>query len=77
MNRLQKFVEQDRNGEELGRTAYGFSRENLPPPGENLEWKAVPSFNAAEEVMEDPSLKDVFKAAIEESFAIVAVPPTV
>ena len=57
MNRLQKFVEQDGSGEKLGRTAYAISRDKLPPPGENLDWNAVPSFNAAEKLMRDPGLR--------------------
>jgi hypothetical protein len=76
MNRLQKFVEQGADGGEPGRTAYAFSQDNLPPPAENLEWTAAPSFQAAEEVMRDPSLKDLFMKAIEEGCAIVAPPST-
>lgn len=76
MNRLQKFVEQGADGGEPGRTAYAFSQDNLPPPAANLEWTAVPSFQAAEEVMRDPSLKDHFMKAIEEGCAIVALPST-
>jgi hypothetical protein len=75
MNRLQKFFEQDVNGE-AGRTAFAFSQDNLPSPSENLEWKAVPAFNAAEEVMRDPGLKDLFMTAIEQGCATVAPPST-
>jgi hypothetical protein len=49
MNRLQKFVERGADGIEPGRIAYAFSQDNLPPPAENFEWTAVPSFQAAEE----------------------------
>ncbi len=76
MNRLQKFVEQGDGNQTLRRTAYAFSQNNLPPSAENLEWSAVPSFQAAEEVMRDPSLKDRFMKAIEEGCAIVAPPST-
>jgi len=44
----------------LGRTAYAFSQDKLPPSGQNLEWKTAPSFNAASEVMGDPGLKELF-----------------
>lgn len=71
MNRLQKFVERGAYGEEPGRTAYAFGLDNLPPPGENLAWRKVSSFNAAEEVLRDADLKDVFKTAIAEGCAIV------
>jgi hypothetical protein len=33
--------------------AYAFSWNKLPAPGEDKEWKAVPTFNAAEELMQD------------------------
>jgi len=75
MTRLQKFVEQGAHGVEPGRTAYA-SQAKLPPPGEHLEWKAVPSFNAADEVMRDPGLKDLFMKAMEEGCAIAAPPPS-
>jgi hypothetical protein len=72
MNRLQKFVEQDVRGEKPGRTAYAFGLNSLPAPGEHLEWQAVPTFNAAEEVMHNAGLKDVFRTAIAEGYAIIA-----
>lgn len=74
MTRLQKFVEQGTDVEP-GRTAYAFSQDKLPPPGENLEWNAVPSFNAGDEVLRNPDLKDLFMTAITEGVAILA-PPT-
>lgn len=74
MARLQKFIEQGADGVEPGRTAYAFIQDKLPPPDENLEWKAVPSFNAADEVMRDPGLKELFMKAIEDGYAIVAPP---
>ena len=52
------------------RPVAGGSKAKLPPPGEHLEWKAVPSFNAADEVMRDPGLKDLFMKAMEEGCAI-------
>lgn len=74
MNRLQKFVEQSANGYRSKRAAYAFDPGRLPPPGENLEWKAVPSFNAADEIMHDASLKDVFILAVGEGCAVVEEP---
>jgi hypothetical protein len=74
MTRLQKFVEQGTDGVEPGRTAYAFSQDKLPPWGKNLEWKTAPSFNAADEVMRDPGLKELFMKAIEDGYAIVAPP---
>jgi hypothetical protein len=71
MNRLQKFVEQGRYGEKPGRTAYAFGPGNLPEPSANMEWKPVTPFSAADEVMRDEGLKDVFKVAITEGCAFV------
>ena len=71
MNRLQKFVERRRNNKRSGRVAYAFSQANLPSPIAGLEWRLDPDFNAAEEVLEDNSLKEVFKLAIGAGCAIV------
>jgi hypothetical protein len=71
MNRLQKFVEQGPYGEKPGRTAYAFGPGNLPEPSNGLQWKPVTPFSAADEVMRDAGLKDVFKAAIAKGCAIV------
>lgn len=72
MNRLQMFVEHSvTGGHRSKRAAYAFDPENLPPPGENLEWKAVSSFNAADEIMRDADLKDIFILAVDKDCAIV------
>ena len=72
MNRLQMFVEHSvTGGYRSKRAAYAFAPENLPPPGENLEWKTVSSFNAADEIMRDAGLKDIFIQAVEKGCAIV------
>jgi hypothetical protein len=72
MNRLQKFVEQGPYGEEPGRTAYAFGPDNLPEPDKGLEWQPVTSFRPADELMEDAGLKDVFKSAIKNGYAVVS-----
>jgi hypothetical protein len=72
MNRLQKFVEQGAYGEKPGRAAYTFGPGNLPEPGKNLEWKPVTSFSVADEPIKDPGLKDVFKSAISNGYAVVS-----
>lgn len=71
MNRLQKFVEQGAHGENPGRTAYAFGPTNLPEPSKGLEWRPVVPFSAAEEVMRDAGLKDLFRAAIATGCAFV------
>jgi hypothetical protein len=72
MNPLQKFVEQDARGEKRGRIAYAFGLSKLPAPNTGMEWRLDAAFNAAEEVLRDSSLGDVFKVAIADGCAIVS-----
>jgi hypothetical protein len=72
MTELHKFVEKGQRGEEIGRAAYVFQSSSLPQPAEGMLWHPVRSFNAAEELLSDPSLGDVFKTAIENGCAVVA-----
>jgi|EndMetStandDraft_3_1072993.scaffolds.fasta_scaffold1717028_1 hypothetical protein len=71
MNRLQKFVEQGGYGERTGRTAYAFNVSNLPEATKGLDWRSI-SFSPADEVLEDPRLKQVFEAAVKHGYALVA-----
>ena len=72
MTGLHKFVEKGQHGEETGRAAYVFQSSSLPQPAEGTLWHPV-RFNAAEELLYDPSLEAVFKMAIENGFAVVEV----
>jgi hypothetical protein len=69
--RLQKFVETGAYGESLGRVAYVLDVSALPPPEDGKEWQRIDSFSAAEEVLNDPGLKSVFKTALDNGFAVV------
>jgi hypothetical protein len=71
MNRLQKFIEQGASGEKPGRIAYAFGPSNLPEAGKGLEWKSVSPFSAADEVMAEPGLKEVFQAAVRDGLAVL------
>lgn len=71
MNRLQKFVEQGTYGEKPGRTAYVIDADNLPAATAGHTWKPVRSFSAADEVMAEPGLKEVFLAAVRNGVAVV------
>ncbi|WP_369722018.1 hypothetical protein AB8Z38_34620 [Bradyrhizobium sp. LLZ17] len=72
MNRLQKFVEQGASyGERPGRTAYAFNAAMLPEPTKGLDWRPVTGFSAADEVLADAGLKQVFEAAIKHGYALV------
>jgi hypothetical protein len=55
----------------LGRTAYVLDANALPTPSKGMEWQKIDSFSAAEEVLNDPGLKSVFKMAIDNGFAVV------
>lgn len=72
MHRLQKFVERGAAGERLGRTAYAFNASTLPEPKKGLDWRPVADFSAAEEVLADASLKQVFEAALKYGYAVIA-----
>lgn len=72
MNRLQKFVEQGAYGERPGRTAYAFNASTLPEPKKGLDWRPVAEFSAADEILADASLKQVFEAALKYGYAVIA-----
>jgi len=71
MNRLQKFVEQGAYGERTGRTAYAFNASILPEATKGLDWRPVTGFSAADEILADPDLKQVFAAALKHGYALV------
>jgi hypothetical protein len=71
--RLQKFIEIGSSSEGPGRAAYVLDVSALPRPAKGMEWQKIDSFSAAEEVLNDPGLKTVFKTAIENGFAVVEV----
>ena len=71
MSKLQKFIEKS-SSERTGRVAYAFGLAALPQPSEGMAWQPVASFNAADEVLKDQSLKTVFKAAIKDGCAVLA-----
>ena len=70
MNRLRKYIEQIPDGKEL-RIAYAMTLTALPDPRPRSKWHEVAPFSAADELLAEPGLKTVFKAAIERGFAIV------
>jgi hypothetical protein len=69
--RLQKFIGTGSYGEGCGRAAYVLNASALPRPAKGKEWQRIDSFSAAEEVLNDPGLKSVFKTAIDKGCAIV------
>jgi hypothetical protein len=71
MNRLQKCVEKGAFGEGPLRVAFALGADKLPEPQEGAQWHEVAGFNAGDAILENASLKDVFKAAIKEGYAVV------
>jgi hypothetical protein len=70
--RLQKFIERGSHNEGPGRAAYVLDANALPRPAKGKEWQRIDSFSAAEEVLNEPALKSVFRVAIEKGCAVVA-----
>jgi hypothetical protein len=70
--RLQKFIERGAGGGSLARVAYVLDESALPRSTKGMEWQRIDTFSAAEEVLNDPALKSVFKTAIDKGSAIVA-----
>jgi hypothetical protein len=70
VNRLRKYVELMPDGREL-RLAYAMSETALSQARPRSRWQEITPFSAADEVMAEPGLRDVFKAAIERGFAVV------
>jgi hypothetical protein len=70
--RLQKFIERGAPDEGPGRAAYVLDVSALPRPAKGKEWQGIDSFSAAEEVLNDPGLRSVFKTAIDKGCAVIS-----
>jgi hypothetical protein len=71
MSRLRKYIEGMAYGRKTNRAAYAMEVAALPDPIPGAAWQEDPSFSAADELLSDPELKTVFKAALESGCAIV------
>lgn len=67
---LKKYVEWMSRGRKTDRVAYVMSVQDLPEPKVGAEWQIDNTFNAAEELLRHPSLKEVFKTAIDKGSAV-------
>ena len=63
---LKRYYEWMARGARTGRIAYVIQEWNLPEPVPGGEWAPDTKFNAAEELLRDPEMKFIFKAAIDE-----------
>jgi hypothetical protein len=68
---LKKYVEWKSRGRKTDRVAYVLNEWDLPVPKAGAEWAADNTFNAAEELLRDPTMKNVFKTAIRNGSAVV------
>src|ERR1700739_4800502 len=64
--KLNRYIEWLSRGSKTGRVAYALRASNLPKTSPGAEWQLDSKFNAAEELLRDPSLKDVIRAAIDK-----------
>jgi hypothetical protein len=69
-SKLARYIEWTSRGR-TGRLAYVLRASNLPETFAGAEWQFDSKFNAAEELLRDPSLKDVIKAAIDKGVEVV------
>ena len=68
---LKKYAEWMSRGRKTGRVAYVLNEWDLPEPKAGAEWAADNAFNAADELLREPAMKDVFKSAIRNGSAVV------
>jgi hypothetical protein len=68
---LKRYLEWLGRGSPTGRVAYVLNEWNLPEPVSGGEWALDSKFNAAQEILRDPSLKEVFRAAINKGVKVV------
>jgi hypothetical protein len=71
VNKLERYIEWMSGGRRTGRVAYALGARNLPKPVTGAQWQRDAKFNVAEELLRDPPLKDVIKAAIDKGVEIV------
>ncbi len=72
MKKLERYIEWMTGGRRTGRVAYALGADNLPKPVTGAQWQLDVNFNVAEELLRDPPLKDVIKAAIGQGVKIVS-----
>ena len=71
MNRLRKYIEGMAYGRKTNRTAYAMQVAALPDPMPGAAWREDTSFSAADELLRDPKLATVFKAALQSGCEVV------
>jgi hypothetical protein len=71
MVRLEKYIEWMSRGQRTNRIAYVMKEWDLPIPLPGAEWQIDSKFSAADELLRNPELKIVFKAALEKGVEVI------
>jgi hypothetical protein len=70
-NKMARYIEWQSGGRLTGRAAYAIGKQNLPEPVAGAEWQIDSQFSAADEILRDPSIKDIFQAVIANGVKVV------
>lgn len=70
-NKMSRYIEWQSGGRLTGRAAYAIGKQNLPEPVAGAEWQINSQFSAADEILRDPSIKDIFQAVIANGVKVV------
>jgi hypothetical protein len=68
---LRRYVEWTNRGRRTDRVVYVLKEWDLPKPLPGAEWQLDTKFNLANELLRDPELKSVLKAALEKGSEVV------
>jgi hypothetical protein len=68
--KLMRYIEWMSRGRRTGRVAYLLKEWDLPQPLPGAEWVRDSKFNAAEELLADPSLNDAYRVAIDKGIFV-------
>ena len=68
---VKRYIEWMSRGRRTDRAAYVLREWDLPMPLPGAEWQLDTKFNAAEEILRDPSLETAHRAALEKGCQLV------
>jgi len=68
---LKRYIEWMSRGRRTDRVVYVLTERDLPMPLPGAEWQLDTKFNAAEEILRDPSLETTHRAALEKGSQLV------
>jgi hypothetical protein len=68
---LRRYVEWMNRSRRTDRVVYVLKEWDMPKPLPGAEWQLDTKFNVADELLRDPGLKSVLKAALEKGAEVV------